>query len=521
MSSHRWSSNFEITPDEIEYLINLLVERETPLTTPQLAAALVERVLAEEAVALEQRYKDVEVYNPSHSYEVGQRLVFPQMEYATARVVEVRPGQNPDYGDFTVIGVQFEPDSSKTREFAASLATPHKLSQSDTNGHNPLMGEQPLSVEEVMRVSGDTLTASLQDKLSSVPELISVTRQWFPRELLLQPNDGHLNLAEAVLDIMGGGPLTTPEILEQIGGIGDAPVDLQIFSLNYVLNADRRFDEVGPRGQVLWYLAALKPAEVKDTPVPLRSSVVDYERDVLSAEETQIEAEIGDELSDLEAEAVTEATITLIYPHRRAGTLPLNAKMAQVFPGAQVTQHIWITLVDGQDDTEYNGWIVPKGRYVFGLGEFYRKHRIPIGAYVTASQTETPGRIRIDFNAYRPRTEWIRLVAAKGDQILFENHKRSIGADYDDLMILGIDDLESLDALVTHVQRGRTTLAGLLRMVIPPLGRLTPQGTAHVKTIYSAVNVLRRCPPGPIIATLETNPDFQNVGGHYWKLADE
>ena len=50
--------------------------------------------------------------------------------------------------------------------------------------------------------------------------------------------------------------------------------------------------------------------------------------------------------------------------------------------------------------------------------------------------------------------------------------------------------------------------------------RFSPQGAVHAKTIYSAVNVLRRVPPGPILATLASNPDFEYVGNHYWKLSE-
>ncbi len=52
--------------------------------------------------------------------------------------------------------------------------------------------------------------------------------------------------------------------------------------------------------------------------------------------------------------------------------------------------------------------------------------------------------------------------------------------------------------------------------VVPSLAPLTPQETVHAKTLYSAVNMLRRMPPGPIFAELVSNPAFQNVGDHYW-----
>jgi hypothetical protein len=38
----------------------------------------------------------------------------------------------------------------------------------------------------------------------------------------------------------------------------------------------------------------------------------------------------------------------------------------------------------------------------------------------------------------------------------------------------------------------------------------------HAKTIYSAVNVLRRVAPGPVFALLSTEPCFVAMGGGYW-----
>jgi hypothetical protein len=86
-------------------------------------------------------------------------------------------------------------------------------------------------------------------------------------------------------------------------------------------------------------------------------------------------------------------------------------------------------------------------------------------------------------------------------------------------MILGADDLEAVDALAKTAQQQRRPLASIISSVIAALSPLSPQGTVHAKTIYSVVNVIRRCPPGPILATLAANPDFDNVGGHYWRLS--
>ncbi|MEL7236895.1 MAG: hypothetical protein AAGK74_20495, partial [Chloroflexota bacterium] len=77
----------------------------------------------------------------------------------------------------------------------------------------------------------------------------------------------------------------------------------------------------------------------------------------------------------------------------------------------------------------------------------------------------------------------------------------------------GVDSL-----FQSNVQR-QQPVATILRMLIPLLGGINAQGHVHARTLYSAVNVIRRCPPGPILATLANNPDFENVGEHYWKLS--
>jgi hypothetical protein len=140
-----------------------------------------------------------------------------------------------------------------------------------------------------------------------------------------------------------------------------------------------------------------------------------------------LEAEIDDEWSHLkESQANQElVSITLSYPHRRVGTLPLNARLRRIFPTARRTPRIWVTLVDGQDGEEYSGWVVRQERYVFGLGKLYRKHKLPVGAILHVRPSSEPGKIIVDFNAHRPRTEYVRLIVPKNNQITFEHDKRA------------------------------------------------------------------------------------------------
>ncbi len=523
MPSHHWANSFAVTDEDIEFLVGLLLDGEQPLTTDELTRALVERHLAQESDSLKSRFLDARVYDPALTYEVGQKLVFPAMDFRLATVRSVRPGDNPQYGDFNVIDVAFE-DGEQTGEFAADYPLPHRLSV--TGDEPPLYpGETGLSVDDILADPEDrtNLADLLYDRLTSSTDLVSVAGRWFPRDLILDVNEGHLYLAEAVLDLAEGGPLDAESILEQISGLGSAPQELQIFSLNYALSRDSRFDEVGPAGQILWYLLRAEPEEVQSTPAMLRYHEISYDRSLLTPEMLALEAEIDDELSPIKESGPARdvITITLNYPHRRAGTLPLNARMRRIFPTARRTAHIWVTLVDAQDNEEFQGWVVRKERYVYGLMPFYKKHRLPIGAYIAVHHDEASGKMVINFHAHRPRTEWLRLITPRNGQIGFENQKRSIGAEYDDLMIIGADDLAAVDALFVPADKDRRSFTTLLRILMSELSRLNPQGTVHFKTLYSALNVMRRTPPGPIFAALVSDPDFEHVGNHYWKLSSQ
>jgi hypothetical protein len=529
MPSHQWVRNFQIEQSDIDHITGVLLEKEQPLSTEQIARIIVDERLSREVHVLQERYKDARFYNPADTYQVGDHLIFPLLNYQSGIVKNRRAGVNPEFEPFTVIAVEFESQdgtSGPVREFASELTVPHALSRPHTGEYESQAFISTLSADEILAEAGDDIIYAVESRLSETDSLVQVAGKWFPRDLLTEVNVGHLHLAEAILDINGGGPLSTSAILNEMGGLDGGSKLLQEFSLNYALKEDSRFDEVGPKGVVLWYLNRLEPAEVQQTPRILKYTPIDYDRSVLTPDLLEIEREIGDEYSLSSDSGATgtarEATITLIYPHRRMGTLPLNETSRMVFPSGQRTLRTYITLIDGQDQEEYPGWVVRKGRYVFGLNRFYRKHALPVGAHISVTQDEADptSRIIVNFNAYRPRTEWVRLLVPQNNQIVFEEARRAIGADYDDLMLMGADNPEAVDALFETYEQQRKPLVSIIHNVISALAHLTPQGTIHVKTIYSVVNAVRRCPPGPILAALITGLDFQNVGGHYWKLKE-
>lgn len=511
-----WARNFAVTQDDLDFLTGLLLDRETPLSTPALTAALVAHRLELENAQLAEQYRGVRVFNPGDSYELGQRVLFPAFEEAVGVVEAVRPGSNASYGDYDVIQVEL---GGTTREFAARYPA-HPLFAADS-ALLTLPGTNTFTAEEVLAENGPELRARVEDALRGEEELVSVTGLWFPRSLMLELNEGHLYLAEAVLDLANGGPLETAQLLDEIGGLGEAARELQVFSMNAGLNQDSRFDEVGPAGQVLWFLRRAEPPEVRATPAVLRCTPEPYETDLLSPEMRALTLEIRDEWSDLPPviNAHEPVSITLIYPHRRAGTLPLNSDMQQVFPTARTTPRIALTLIDGQDGEEFPGWVVRQDRYVYGLGAMYEKYHLPVGASILVRPGEAAGSVVIDFHAHRPRTEYVPIITPKDGRISFDYQKRPIGAAYDDQMILGADDLPAVDALFEAAQQHRRPLNVIVGQMMTELSRITPQGTVHAKTLYSAVNVLRRTPPGPVLAALAGSASYEHVGNNHWRIS--
>jgi N12 class adenine-specific DNA methylase len=58
----------------------------------------------------------------------------------------------------------------------------------------------------------------------------------------------------------------------------------------------------------------------------------------------------------------------------------------------------------------------------------------------------------------------------------------------------------------------------VIQKIMRELSKSNPQGHVHAQELYAAVNMIRRCPPGPILHILSTNPAFRLVGDLYFRL---
>lgn len=517
-----WRDQFEVNAGDLDFLYNLLLDAQAPKRLDELATALIQEVMRREDAKIEAELTKGAVYVPKNSYEVGQTLVFPALDFATGEVTDTRPGQNPEHGDFTVLEVRI---GDATREFAAALQTPHRLNQA--NGDQLLHDESQLSAEEIYSLYQDEIDESLLYALEEgdrSDEFVEVEGSWLLADMLAEVHIGHLNIAEALIE-MNGHPLQVDELLAEVELDANVAPAMQRISLEHALGDDDRFDRVQREGSLAWYLKRLEPAEVVNLPLALRPASVRYNRALLSVELLQTEWELDDEwgestLSSELPSVVPNTSFTLTYPHRRCGTIPINGRTRSFFPtntGGKAT----VTLIDGRWGNQYTGWVVHEGRYVTGLSKWMDDHALPVGAYITLERTTNATEIVVDFRTRRPKREWARIATPDMDeqQLTFEMNKIQVACEYDETMIVADTDPKAIDELRQKLSADNVELTQIVDEIVPELTGLNPQGTVHAKTVYSAVNIIRRCPPGPIFYLLISNPRFRDVGGGMFALA--
>jgi hypothetical protein len=510
-----WTS-FGLEDGDIDFIINLLLEREIPLTTKEMAYALVEVRLDLLKKAIEEASKTKHpAYLPAEMYEVGQVLTFPVLKNQVGKVIAIREGKNPDVGQFGVIEVQFE-DNGLTKEFATNFPD-HILNQPPDAD----VEDDEMDPQFVMDRFGRLIEQQLESELSAAKDIVRIAGKWFPKALVAEINEGHLNLAEAVLDVAGGGPLPTEDLLEHIELPATLASQLASFSLDYALQEDERFDEVGPAGQVLWYLQRLEPPEVLFTPPRLESEPGEYDRSTFTKELLDLELQLHDELIDVEGDVlqVSEVTFPLLFPHWRVGALPLSDQLKPLFPTAYEAPRIRFILVDGHSGEKFPGWVVRNRGYVFGLEEWYREYQVPAGGLIRVKSGDTPGEVVVETLDRRMRNDWIRTVSIdESGQVGFTMLKQPVGTAYNDLMVIGLIDRQALDEAWMKNQGKRQTLERTVAHVFRELAKLTPQSAVHAQTLYAAVNVINRQPPASIFAELTTRPYYVHVGDLYWRF---
>ncbi|MCL5997733.1 MAG: hypothetical protein M1546_17005 [Chloroflexi bacterium] len=456
------------------------------------------------------------IYQPKKQYTIGEELIFPALQLAPGRVVEQRPGHNPEKAPFDVIMVEMA--DGKRSEYAANYKWPHRLNDDNVLATLSEEGEQA-TPEQLYESYGARVAEVIDATLVKHSDFLRIANEWFLRALMAEVNIGHLNLAEAVLDMTGGGPLTTGVILQELGLPPEIAGSVQEISLNNALARDDRFDNVSlDDGTSAWFLRRLEPPEVRTIPASLHPTRFQGDKNI-SAELRALAEELDDELArgpDAPIEPQPSVELVLTFPHRRAGTLGWSSRVAAVLPSTNKPR-LPINFQDRVTGKQLVVWLVRDGLYIYGLGEWYRQNDLPAGAYLELSRSAEGNVVLIDYKRRRPKREWVRVAASREGHLRLETAQRAVACEFDELMSVFVDSPTALDNLRSDHPRD---VMQAVREAFPEIAKLSPQGNVHARTLYAVVNVITRATPLDVFAALHTNGAYVPVGDNYWHLSE-
>lgn len=511
--------NLVVRESDIDYISNILLECEKPLSMEDLLGHLIKgRILYEEKVELERQSSAGKAYLPKDDYTIGEELVFPALEWKSGKVTDIRDGKNPEFNDFKVINVEFEDDTK--RQFAADFLQ-HELN----NPQKSINEIANIDEQEILNFYKISLENKLRNELSNKKEIVRIGDTWFLKALLADFNQGHLNIIEAVLDIQSGGPLSPLQLLSQMEINLSDNQELNEFSLNYALKKDLRFDEVGTEGLFAWFLKRQEPKVVQERPEQLRYFQTEKINTEFEEPFNEILSSIDDELEMEDDENISVSnevvSIPLIYPHWRCGTLPLNEGSLQIFPSALETERIKIEFWDEESDEVHSGWVVRPFNYVTGLEKWYDDKELTPGSLVKLEKTDKPGKIRISTTKRRSNREWMKTVLVGTDGgIVIALLKQPVSVGFQEQMAIAIPDVNALDMVWKDRSNKSHNLKSDVLKMAQELSKLNSQRHIHFTELYAVVNMIRRCPPSPILQILTTQPEFSHVGDNYFHLRD-
>ena len=517
LNEEYWTE-FSIEQADIEFIYALLLEKEIPLTTEELLKELVSHRITKQLESIQQQSRENgEIYLPKDAYKKGDKLTFPAFDMQSGKVTSLREGFNPEYENLKVIEVKM--DSGEVKSFASNLQehalnTALEISEDDPN----------LNPDSVLEKYHDFLRGKLSEALKDNDDLVKTGGNWFPRSLLVDIGVGYLNLAEAVLEEANGGPLTITELMEQVELDGEDDVKLLEFSFDIALQEDKRFDEVGPAGETLWFLHDMEPVQVRQIPIYLKYKPQDYPKDGIHEYLELFEGNLYDELEswDSPQNGKKQISISLTYPHWRSGTLPLSNSLKRLFPTAHEAPRVMFTFKDENSDKEFSGWVVRPFNYIYGLEDWYREHELMPGSLVKVCRGSKQGEIIVTFEKSRQNKEWLKTVLIGTDQgIVFAMLKHNITADFNERMAVAIPDVAAVDEIWANKVYEKEPIDKTILRITRELAKLNPQGQVHAQELYAAVNVVRRCPPSLILYNLLNLPIVKHLGDLYFRLAEK
>jgi len=520
-----WRDEFAVNKEDVEYLYEWLVEEGEPRALDDLSLKLVERRCQKEEIALSKQHGG-QIYSPQETYEIDQSVVFPAFEYAIGKVLSVREGNNPRYGAFKVMRVQLEGEETQ-REFASEFAPDHLLRR---NAPSLEDGSELASPMQLCLEHGSIIRKRVEDALRENDDFLCQEGAWFLKGLMPEVTPFQMNIAEAVIDERRG-PVPVAQLaervsqeLEEMGTPAPGKSTVRTYAMVHALGKDPRFVEIKSDGASSWYLSDAVPEAVRHKPGRLAPMCATHGREMLNRELRDFALGILDEADELDSGPavfgnLNSAQIALTFPHRREGTFPLSKRVLGLLAEKPPADRFMVTFVDEKTGESLAGWMVPVQGYAWGLGEWYRRHELPVGSIIELRRGDAPLTFRVSCDGKR-KSDWVREAKVVAGRLVFSIQRKAYACRFDKHLVIDEGNVDDLDRL--WVSAGADPLGSVdslfdhLSRIFPELAKLSGQGLVHAKTLYSAVNLTRRCGAVPVFAELTRRACFDPVGDGNW-----
>ena len=513
-----WQKKFSVDQRDVEIAHARISATGQIVSLSEIAIDVIQRRIDAEKVQEVSETTDAQLYRPKDTYNVGAQLSFPMLSSSTGVVESLREATHPQHGPFVAMTVYFA-QTKQRREYASQLQADHALNN-DPQQSGGASGRA--TAEEIYKAFQAPIRSKLVAALAESPDIAEFKQSYYLTSMLPEFHEGLYNIADAAIDI-NNGPLSTDALIEQMGLLGNAQEvsDTLRFSLNYRLTNDARFHDVGTVEQPAWYLQRLTPEALQTLPERL-VDIGDTSYDVGALDDTLLTflSEIDDEgthpddISQVGTD-IKDITLVLNFPHRTAGTLPLTPKTEAFFP-RNLSHPVHFEFVDGQTGDTFPGWSVASKGYVSGLEAWYENNGVIVGAYIKIKRSKNANQVIIDIDRTRAQRDWLRMALVTDHRLSFQMSKELVACQYDELMAVGVRSQEELDKVWQQTKSRNTSLFDLLCQLFPELSKLNPQSNVHAKTLYSAINVIRKTPPGVLFQELVSHDCFVAVDHGYW-----
>jgi hypothetical protein len=498
----RYWQDFELATGDLEYLSELLIEEEAPLSVEDLARRLMQKRVDDERAVWEGREAKGRLYQPRDTYAEGDRLVFSALGDASGTVVGMRPGRNPEYGPFQVVRVRMDGDGD-VREFASNLSHPHALNfiQSD-QGEDLTQDELGVIAATLFDRYGQFVTPALLAGLHKNPEFVNFGGEWFLKGFLVPIQEGHLNLAEAVLDLASGFS-EAQDILNVLEMPAETSQAVQMFSLNHALASDSqgRFEFAGTKQVTEWCLPRV--AEAK----PLR-----FQRGPTSISLDHVLDDVVEIMPDSASEPAPDGDAqtwshVLTFYDWYWGHLPYDARAKALLPepllANQSCARIHLRASAGGDpfpvvvcypsDRRLGWWGSAE------LRDFFESHELAPGATIRVRRGSSSGLAdvyEIDW-LLGPTSKMETLDYEEGGKPVFR--RLSLRCQLDEEMSLPRSRFSALEALSLLDESGRRMTLLLLKTAFQRVAEKLLRGLgivyrASFSDLYVATNIERPLP---------------------------